>query len=227
MMSFARSRIFSALLLSALLMLHACGGDNQEAAPASPAEDQAGTPGDAESADPTGAGDASISEESLNRSARIELQQYTVAYIGSGTVGGGTLFIDGESLPFRIAGLGYGGIGASAIDATGTVYNLPSIDAFPGTYGNARLGMTAGKSGGGKLWLRNADGVVIELESEMRGLALAGGADGILIEWDEGDDSTVDKVMDDSEKVVGEAIESGAEAVEEGIDKVKGWMKRE
>ena len=116
--------------------------------------------------------------------------------------------------------------GASSIDASGVVYNLPSLEAFPGTYGNARLGMTGGDSGGGKLWLRNPDGVVIELKSEMRGLALAGGVDGILIQWEDAEDSKVDEAMDDTRDTAGEAIEAGADAVQDGVDNVKGWFKK-
>jgi hypothetical protein len=166
-----------------------------------------------------------IDPESLEPAGEVELKQYSVAWVGSGTIGGGTLTIDGESYPFSIVGLGFGGFGASALEAKGVVYNLPSRDAFPGTYGNARLGMTAGESGGGMLWLRNHDGVVMKLESEMRGLALAGGVDGLVIQWDEGENSTVDDAMDSTQEVVGDGIEAGADAVEKGIGKVKGWMK--
>lgn len=167
-----------------------------------------------------------IDEDELEPSGEIELKQYTVAWVGSGTMGGGTLTIDGKDYPFRLAGLGVGGYGASSVDASGTVYNLPNLEAFPGTYGNARLGMTGGDSGSGKLWLRNPDGVVIELKSEMRGLALAGGVDGILIQWDDEEDSKVDDVMDDSRDAAGEAIEVGADAVQDGVDNVKGWFKK-
>ncbi|MEP5568975.1 MAG: hypothetical protein ABJN62_14135 [Halioglobus sp.] len=167
-----------------------------------------------------------IDEDELEPSGEIELKQYTVAWVGSGTMGGGTLTIDGKDYPFRLAGLGIGGYGASSIDASGTVYNLPNLDAFPGTYGNARLGMTGGDSGSGKLWLRNPDGVVIELKSEMRGLALAGGVDGILIQWEDEKDSKVDGAMDDSRDAAGEAIDAGADAVQDGVDNVKGWFKK-
>ena len=78
------------------------------------------------------------------------------------------------------------------MDATGNVYNLASPEAFPGTYGNARIGMTAGHSGKGRLWLKNPDGVVIELWTQMRGLALSGGVDGILIQWDDGGGAVVE-----------------------------------
>ena len=168
-----------------------------------------------------------IDEESLEASATIEINQYTVALGGSGTVGGGTLTYNGKDYPFKVTGLGYGGIGATAVDATGTVYNLPSLEDFPGTYGNARLGMTAGESGGGRLWLRDADGVVIKLESEMRGLALAGGVDGVLIQWDDENDSKLDDAMDDTRDAAGEAIGAGADAVQDGLDNVKGWFKKD
>lgn len=167
-----------------------------------------------------------IDAEDLQLAGTIELKQYTVAWVGSGTMGGGTLTIDGKDYPFRLAGLGIGGYGASSVDAEGTVYNLPHIDAFSGTYGNARLGMTGGDSGGGRLWLRNPDGVVIELHTKMRGLALNGGVDGILIQWDSEYDSTVDRAMDTTRDTAGDAIEAGADAVQDGVDNVKGWFKK-
>ena len=69
--------------------------------------------------------------------------------------------------------------------------------------------------------------VVIELESEMRGLALSSGVDGILIQWDEDSDSKMNQARDDTERVGGDGIEAGADAVEKGIDNVKGWFKDE
>ena len=241
-------------ILALALLIQSCGGNTESgasdsAAPAdvpNPPEQESAVPettgmdgvladsepatknGQASSTD--GVNDEDVEEidpESLQLSGEVELKQYTVAWGGSGTMGGGTLTIDGETHQFDIVGLGLGGIGASALEAKGAVYNLPSLEAFPGTYGNARLGLTAGESGSGKLWLRNPDGVVIELESEMRGLALAGGVDGLLIQWDDSDESSVDRAMEKTEDVVGDGIEAGADAVEDGIDKVKGWIKRD
>ena len=225
-----------ALTLVALVGIQGCGGDS----PPAPGQAAAPSAGDSESPGDTVSGNAEPASESaarpdeddietidpdeLERAGQIELKQYTVAWVGSGTMGGGTLIVDGKEYPFRLAGLGIGGYGASAIDATGVVYNLASLDAFPGTYGNARLGMTGGESGGGKLWLRNPDGVVIELESEMRGLALAGGVDGILIQWEDQKDSDVDEAMDTTRDAAGRAIEAGADAVQDGVDGVKGWF---
>jgi hypothetical protein len=168
-----------------------------------------------------------IDPASLELAGEVALKQYSVAWVGSGTLGGGTLTIDGQSYPFSIVGLGFGGFGVSAVEAKGVVYNLPNREAFAGTYGNARLGMAAGESGGGKLWLRNSDGVVMELESEMRGLALAGGVDGLVIQWDDGEKSSVGEAIDGTGEVVGKGVEAGADAVEKGIGKIKGWMKKD
>ena len=241
-MFFFRLPFATALFVSVLCVLSACSDHEQSTAPVTSdtptditvepsAESVANSTITAEETEgrtrsSKGSADAGeIDEDSLHKAGQIELSQYTVAYVGSATMGGGTLTVNGKSRPFKIAGLGVGGFGASAIDASGVVYNLPSLDAFPGTYGNARLGLTAGESGGGKLWLRNPNGVVIELVSEMRGLALAGGVDGILIQWDEGEDSAVDRVMEDSEEVVGNTIEAGADVVEDGVGTVKKWFK--
>lgn len=237
----ARSFLAPAVFFSALTLLQACSDAQKSTAPAVPVEESTLTVAESgglseptEDIPPAGNSNAAtandaeeIDPESLEPAGEVELKQYSVAWGGSGTMGGGTLTYDGESYPFSIVGLGFGGFGASAVEAKGVVYNLPSRDAFPGTYGNARLGMTAGESGGGKLWLRNPDGVVMELESEMRGLALAGGIDGLVIQWDEDEKSSVDDAMDGTEEVVGKGIEAGADAVEKGIGKVKGWMKKD
>ena len=237
----------AALILVALVGLQGCGDDSpqpeQAAAPsggeaAGVAVDDAELPGDTVSGNPEPTSESAaeqpdegdmetIDPDELEPAGQIELKQYTVAWVGSGTMGGGTLIVDGKEYPFRLAGLGVGGYGASAIDASGVVYNLPNLDAFPGTYGNARLGMTGGDAGGGKLWLRNANGVVIELESEMRGLALTGGVDGILIQWEDKKDSGVDKAMDTTRDAAGKAIDAGADAVQGGVDSVKGWLDKD
>jgi hypothetical protein len=236
-MMFSPGRTLLLLLFPALTSLTACGGESDSApvSTAQPTVVSTSAEGEAGPASEQAAAAAEeavpetqvIEEDELEPAGEIELKQYTVAWVGSGTMGGGTLTMDGKEYPFRLAGLGVGGYGASSIDATGIVYNLPSLDAFPGTYGNARLGMTGGDSGGGKLWLRNPDGVVIELKSEMRGLALAGGVDGILIQWEDEEDSQVDEAMDGTRDVAGDAIESGADAVQGGVDKVKGWLKKD
>lgn len=230
----------TAIVLLFAVSLHGCGGSKNPGKNSGVKDSHSVTAADAvqtvgigdetasaQPADGAKVEEGSIDPDELQPAGKIELKQYTVAWVGSGSMGGGTLIIDGKNYPFRLAGLGVGGFGASSIDATGVVYNLPNLDAFPGTYGNARLGMTGGDAGGGKLWLRNPDGVVIELKSKMRGLALASGVDGILIQWEDEDDSDVDKAMDGTRDVAGDVIESGADVVQDGVDGVKGWFKKD
>ena len=73
-----------------------------------------------------------IDPDALAESGRIEIKQYSVAYIGSGTLGKGTLFYEGQTHPFRFGGLGIGGSGVASIDATGVVYDLHDLDSFTG-----------------------------------------------------------------------------------------------
>lgn len=209
----SRSLLVPAIFCSALLMMQACTEGEDNSVILVPLEDAGGSNVE------------EIDGELLERTGELKLKQYSVAWVGSGTMGGGTLTYGGQTYPFRLMGVGLGGFGASVLEATGVVYNLPNPEAFPGTYGNARLGMTAGDAGGGKLWLRNSNGVVIELESEMRGLALTGGVDGLVVQWGEDERSPLGDVIDGTEDAVGKGIEVGADAVESGITTVKGWMK--
>ena len=89
-----------------------------------------------------------------------------------------------ESYPFKIGGLGIGGIGVSRMTATGNVYNLRDVAYFPGAYVQGRYGAVIGEASVGKLWLRNANGVVLELRAEREGLALSLGGDAIYINLD-------------------------------------------
>ena len=209
----SRFLLVLAVFCSALLMIQACSEGEDNSVILVPLEDTGGSNVE------------EIDGELLERAGELKLKQYSVAWVGSGTIGGGTLTYGDQTYPFRLMGVGLGGFGASVLEATGVVYNLPNPEAFPGTYGNARLGMTAGDSGGGKLWLRNSNGVVMELESEMRGLALTGGVDGLVVQWGEDERSSLGDVLDGTEDAVGKGIEVGADAVESGITAVKGWMK--
>lgn len=111
----------------------------------------------------------------------IEMREVQVAYLGSGSSGGGTLYYRGRSYPFNISGLGIGGIGASTIDATGEVYNLPDVGRFPGTYGQARYGFALGTMSGGDLWMQNEAGVIMRLRARREGLMLSLGGDAMVI----------------------------------------------
>ena len=114
-------------------------------------------------------------------SATISIHQLSVAFIGSGAIGGGTLHYDGRSYPLSVNGLGVGGIGASQLTASGVVYGLHNREDLAGAYVQIRSGWALGEQGGGTLWLKNDKGVAMKLRTERRGLQLALGADGVII----------------------------------------------
>jgi hypothetical protein len=208
-----RSRIGFTL---AALGLVACGGDDTApAVPATPSESEVSAAHQAGQA--PGKEGEEIDPESLNESGSVDIKQYTVAYIGSGTLGKGTLTYQGKTYPFRIGGLGIGGIGVSSIDAYGTVYDLPDRESFAGTYGNARIGFAAADKGKGKLWLKNTNGVVLKLETKMKGLALSGGADGIVITWE----SDVQKSATETKKAWSDAKQGSKKAWDSAKDVFK------
>ena len=117
----------------------------------------------------------------LEPSATVTIDETQIAFIFSGQVGGGHLHYRGQTYDFNIGGLGIGGIGVSQINAVGEVYDMNSIDQFPGVYGQARAGYAIGYKGDGHLWLQNPDGVVLHLRTAREGLRLTLGADGVVI----------------------------------------------
>jgi hypothetical protein len=114
-------------------------------------------------------------------SGSVTIHQVQVAFIGSGAVGGGTLYYRGRSYPFKLGGLGIGGIGVSRLDASGSVYNLHRLQDFEGVYGQARTGWALGEQGKGQMWLQNGNGVYLRLKAQRQGLSLSLGADGMVV----------------------------------------------
>lgn len=112
-------------------------------------------------------------------SVRIEI--FSVAFIGQGQVGGGTLAFRGRNYPISVGGLGVGGIGAAKLTATGRVYGLRQRQDFAGAYVQLREGWAAGRAGQGRMVLKNDKGVTISLDTRRQGLQLALGADGVVI----------------------------------------------
>ncbi len=114
-------------------------------------------------------------------SGSVNIHQVQVAFIGSGAMGGGTLYFQGRSYPFKLGGLGIGGFGISTIDAVGSVYNLRRLQDFEGIYGQARSGWAVGEQGKGQMWLQNSNGVYLRLKAKRQGLSLSLGADGMVV----------------------------------------------
>jgi hypothetical protein len=115
--------------------------------------------------------------------AQVEMNNWQVGFIGQVAWGSGTLTYQGRTHRFRVRGLGAGGVGMARIRATGRVYNMTSLDQFPGLYGQARAGLVApGAQLRGGIWMQNTSGVRLNLQPNRTGLAAQVGADGLLIE---------------------------------------------
>jgi hypothetical protein len=125
---------------------------------------------------------AKAAEQKPPPAGTVTIHQVQVAFIGSGSAGGGTLRFHGRNYPFKLGGLGIGGIGVSRLDATGTVYNLKRLEDFNGVYGQTRVGWAAGDTGKGEMWLKNPDGIYMHLIAKRKGLALSLGADGMVVD---------------------------------------------
>ncbi len=91
------------------------------------------------------------------------------------------MYFRGRSYPFKLGGLGIGGIGISRLDAAGGVYNLHRLEDFNGVYGQARTGWAVGEQGKGQMWLQNSNGVYLHLRAKRQGLSLSLGADGMVV----------------------------------------------
>jgi hypothetical protein len=114
-------------------------------------------------------------------SGTVEIDEYQLAYIFNGNIGGGKLYFQGNTYDFKIGGVGIGGIGASHITAQGNVYNLTDVSQFAGTFAQAGVGISATNVGAGHLWLQNQNGVQLHLKASQEGLGLTTGADGVVI----------------------------------------------
>lgn len=112
--------------------------------------------------------------------ATVRLSEGTVAAGVGWTWGHGELNYGGKTYKFKVDGLSVAEVGATKAEATGTVYNLKSVDDFDGVYAAAAAAGTAGK-GAGVSSLRNAKGVVINLKSETKGVNIKVAAEGLKL----------------------------------------------
>ena len=112
--------------------------------------------------------------------AIVKLDETQAAYYASAKGGDGTITFMGQTHEFSIYGIGAGGTGLQKISATGEVYNLRSLEDFPGTYTGLRTGLTLIK---GKMTakLTNEHGVILYLTGKTFGLASSTGADKFLV----------------------------------------------
>jgi hypothetical protein len=127
----------------------------------------------------TGVGPQSVA--GMQPVGTVDMHEVQAAYLGSGSTGNGTLFFNGQSYPFSVAGVGVGGMGLSTVDARGEVYGLKTLDEFPGTYAEARYGFALGTTSSGDLWLENQQHVILHLKAKREGLMLSLGGSAVAI----------------------------------------------
>jgi len=113
--------------------------------------------------------------------ATLRLSEGSVAAGIGWNWGKGTLNYMGKSYHFKVSGVTVAEVGITKAEASGSVYNLKSIDDFNGVYAAAGAEGTAGK-GAGVSSLRNSKGVVINLKSETKGANIKIAAEGLKLE---------------------------------------------
>jgi hypothetical protein len=104
------------------------------------------------------------------------------AGIGMGW-GDGWLLFEGVRHDFSLKSLSIGDLGVAKLISEGAVSNLQRLSDFDGTYVAVDAGAAAGV-GAAALTMRNEHGVVISLRSDIEGVQLSFGAEGVRISLD-------------------------------------------
>ena len=94
--------------------------------------------------------------------------------------GSGTLTQAGKDYPLKVEGLTVGTVGISKATALGTVYNLKNINDINGTYTAIGMGATVG-GGGSAIAMKNANGVIIHVNTTTEGVSFTFGTSGVTI----------------------------------------------
>ena len=97
--------------------------------------------------------------------------------------GEGILGFEGQRHAFTLKGLSIGDLGFAKLVSEGAVSNLFALGDFEGHYVAVEAGAAVGV-GASVLSMRNENGVVIRLKSDIEGVQLALGAEGLRITLD-------------------------------------------
>ena len=116
--------------------------------------------------------------EDWTRIATLELSQGSIAAGIGFSWGSGTLTYLGRKYPFRVVGLSLGEVGFTWANATGVVLGLKKLEDFSGTYAAGGAGGTI-LGGGEAVYMKNGNGVVVELTSSTGGVDFKFAASGI------------------------------------------------
>lgn len=120
-------------------------------------------------------------EEELVEAGKIDLTIKSAGLIVGAKWGEGTVTLNnGDTHTFSIKGGKVGVVGGSSVQASGTVYNLPSMEDFSGKYAGVGAGATLVKGLGG-LSFQNGKCVLWNLRASSRGLELSAGPGGLEV----------------------------------------------
>ena len=114
-------------------------------------------------------------------SATLTIEGSLASYYAGASSGEGVLTYDGKQYPFTLSAIGGGGSAAMSISAIGQVYNLTTLEDFPGKYTSHRSGITVGE-GKFTALLKSDRGVQIYLEGETSGVGSSIGMSSVTIE---------------------------------------------
>jgi hypothetical protein len=113
-----------------------------------------------------------------NGSVSIDMTSFA-AGIGFSS-GSGVLRFHGQRFVFKISGLSVGNVGIASINAVGNVYNMTSVNQFPGNYAAVGAGVALAGGAAG-LKMQNQNGVIINLYAVQQGVQLNIGPQGFNI----------------------------------------------
>jgi hypothetical protein len=120
----------------------------------------------------------SVAQAEETPDATLKLSGGSVAAGIGFSWGGGTLTYKGKDYPVSVKGLSVGDVGATKIEASGSVYNLKKLEDFDGNYTAAAAGATVA-GGASASTMKNQNGVKINLVSTTQGLKFALAAGGV------------------------------------------------
>ena len=128
-----------------------------------------------------GAASLATAEDKPQLSGTITATATSVA-VGIGwSWGKGTLtLLDGSQYNFKVSGLDVIAVGAKQTTIVGKVYNLKTLEEFPGTYSKAAAGIAVG-AGATASTMSNQNGVLINLTGTAAGLDVRLAASGLEI----------------------------------------------
>lgn len=112
---------------------------------------------------PCAADDTNITPSPATLDGTVKIKGGVVAAGIGYKWGRGTLIFQGQQFKFCVRGIAIGDAGIVSVDAQGNVYNLKSLDDFPGKYFALSGGFAIAKGESAAI-LKNKRGVMMEIE---------------------------------------------------------------